>query len=225
LSAAGPTEIRTKRISDEPLAISFSLVLKRFFDVAIGLLLIIFLLPLMAAICIAIKFSSPGPIFYGHRRIGRGGKTFRVWKFRSMFIDAEKMLQECLLRSPELTREWLKDHKLREDPRITPLGRFLRKSSLDELPQIFNVLLGEMSLVGPRPIVSAEVPRYGESFGHYKKVRPGITGLWQVSGRNHTTYCERVALDRKYAQDWSIWLDFYILTRTWKVVLTGDGAF
>ncbi len=181
--------------------------------------------PLIALIALLIKISSPGPVIYGHQRIGFRGRRFQAWKFRTMVTDADKVLEKCLAADPQLRKEWEKNHKLRNDPRVTKIGRWLRLTSLDELPQIWNVLLGEMSLVGPRPIVQAEISRYGESFDLYTKVLPGITGLWQISGRNNTTYAERVRLDSYYVRNWSPWMDLYILARTFKVVLLGEGAY
>jgi Undecaprenyl-phosphate galactose phosphotransferase WbaP len=182
-------------------------------------------LPLFVLISVAIKLSSPGPIFYGQLRIGRGSRHFRAWKFRTMVAGADRVLRDHLEADPELRQEWEHDHKLKDDPRVTWIGRFLRKTSLDELPQLFNVMVGQMSLVGPRPIVDAEIDKYGETFELYKEVSPGITGLWQVSGRNNTTYQERVDLDSYYVRNWSPWLDLYILMRTIKVVLRREGAY
>lgn len=200
-------------------------IVKRAMDLAMILIAGPLLLLTIAVIVAAIKLDSPGQAFYGHRRIGSGGREFVAWKFRSMRPDADQVLAEYLEQHPELRAEWERDHKLRNDPRVTRIGRFLRQSSLDELPQLWNVLKGEMSLVGPRPIVAAEIARYGSAFALYTKVKPGITGLWQVSGRNDTTYSERVAFDAYYARNWSIWLDLYLLVRTIKVVLTGKGAY
>ncbi|MCA8958388.1 MAG: sugar transferase, partial [Planctomycetes bacterium] len=167
---------------------------------------------------------SPGPVLFAHRRLGRDGRWFSVWKFRTMVIDADRKLAEYLAEHPELQREWQETHKLKSDPRITRVGRFLRRSSLDELPQIWSVLTGRMSLVGPRPIVADEVVKYGDAYALYTSVPPGITGLWQVSGRNNTTYPQRVALDAAYVRNWSIWLDLYVLYRTVKTVLRREGA-
>mgnify|MGYP005846556493 CR=1 FL=1 len=176
-------------------------------------------------IALAIKLSSPGPVFYTHERVGRGGRRFRAWKFRTMVLHADEILREYLDRRPELRAEWEASHKLKQDPRVTRLGYWLRRTSLDELPQAWNILRGEMSLVGPRPIVSAEIPKYGEHFASYASVLPGVTGLWQISGRNNTTYDVRVCLDAYYAANWSLWLDLYILARTVKVALTQEGAY
>lgn len=172
-----------------------------------------------------IRLDSPGSVFFAHSRIGFSARRFRAWKFRSMVQDADRLLQEYLQQHPELREEWEQDQKLKNDPRVTRVGRFLRKTSLDEFPQLWNVLRGEMSLVGPRPIVEGEVKRYGPLFNLYIKVRPGLTGLWQVSGRNDTTYAERVAMDAYYVRNWSPWLDLYILARTVWVVLFGKGAY
>ena len=168
---------------------------------------------------------SGRPVIYGHERIGQKGKVFRCYKFRTMVPDGERILRDLLERSPEAAAEWAKDFKLRNDPRITPIGRFLRRTSLDELPQLWNVLKGEMSLVGPRPIVLEELARYGEYADYYLQSRPGITGVWQVSGRGDTTYEERVSMDAWYARNWSLWYDFVILVKTAVVLVTGKGAY
>lgn len=172
-----------------------------------------------------IRLDSAGPVLYRQRRLGKDGKSFDVFKFRTMRQDADEVLARYLEENPGLREEWEKDRKLKHDPRITRVGHFLRKSSLDELPQLLNVVRGEMSLVGPRPIVEDEIVKYGEVYADYCRVRPGITGLWQVSGRNNTTYEERVSLDRYYVTNWCIWMDLWILARTFPVVLTGYGAY
>ncbi|HEV8148167.1 MAG TPA: undecaprenyl-phosphate galactose phosphotransferase WbaP [Bryobacteraceae bacterium] len=182
-------------------------------------------LPLIAVIAVAIKLNSRGPVFYGQRRYGRGGRVFVAWKFRTMVANASQALEECLRSDPGLRAEWTRDHKLKHDPRLTAVGRLLRKTSLDELPQLWNVLRGQMSVVGPRPIVGEEIPRYGDAFELYKKVPPGLTGLWQVSGRNNLSYAERVDLDLYYIRNWSPWLDLYILARTITAVLLARGAY
>jgi Undecaprenyl-phosphate galactose phosphotransferase WbaP len=199
-------------------------LLKRALDLAATVVLGLVCVPLLALIALAVKLDSPGPVFYAQTRIGKGGRKFRAWKFRTMVQDAEQVLERHL-RAPELREEWERDHKLRHDPRVTRVGRLLRRTSLDELPQLWNVLRGEMSLVGPRPIVDEEVAKYGPRFTLYAQVLPGITGLWQVSGRNDTTYEERVELDSYYVRNWSPWLDLYILARTVWVVLTAKGAY
>ncbi|MEG2005568.1 MAG: sugar transferase, partial [Bilophila sp.] len=166
------------------------LMLKRVVDLVLSLIGGTLLLPLFVLMALAIRLESPGSAFFCQERIGRCGKIIRILKFRTMVSDAEKVLQDCLANNPEKRKEWEADQKLRDDPRITRVGAFLRRTSLDELPQLWNVLCGEMSLVGPRPIVREEVERYGAVFSAYKRVRPGITGLWQVSGRNDLSYKE-----------------------------------
>jgi Undecaprenyl-phosphate galactose phosphotransferase WbaP len=199
--------------------------LKRAFDFGVALTVGLAVLPLVATVALLIRVGSPGPIFYGQERVGRYGRRFKAWKFRTMLPNADAVLEQYLIEHPELAEEWQAKHKLRCDPRVTWVGRWLRSSSLDELPQIWNVLVGEMSLVGPRPIVEAEIEKYADHYEHYVQVLPGITGLWQVSGRNNTTYDERVALDVYYVQNWSLWLDVYILACTGKVVLLCEGAY
>lgn len=195
----------------------------------LDLSLILFAAPyiLLAIIVIAllIKWDSPGPVFYRQTRIGRFGRKFRIYKFRTMVQDADQFLQKYLDNSPELKIEWLANHKLRHDPRVTRVGSVLRKLSLDELPQILNILIGDMGLVGPRPIVDAEIEKYGKCFDLYIKVRPGLTGLWQVSGRNDTTYKRRVELDEYYIRNRTLLLDLQILWKTVFVVLKKDGAY
>jgi len=196
---------------------------------AIDLLLIVSfglaLVPLILLISLAIKLDSDGPVIYGHRRIGRGGREFKAWKFRSMVSNADVILEKYLASDPALRDEWERAQKLRYDPRITRLGRILRRTSLDELPQLWNVLCGEMSLVGPRPIVRDEIKHYGLDYETYTYVQGGLTGLWQVSGRSDTSYQQRVDFDRFYVQNWSVWLDFCILFRTIGTVLSRAGAF
>ncbi len=194
-------------------------------DFALALCGTVLLLPWVALISAFIKLSSRGPVFYGQLRIGEGGQAFRAWKFRTMVENADEQLAHCLEANPELQVEWAATHKLRRDPRVTRIGRFLRQTSLDVLPQVWNVLWGEMSLVGPRPIVPEEVVKYGEEFDLYLKVRPGLTGLWQVSGRSDTTYSGRVAMDVHYVRNWSVWLDVYLLAKTVGVVLRRQGAY
>jgi len=200
-------------------------ITKRCMDLVASLIGGILLLPLLFYIAVAVKMSSRGPILYRHDRIGKDGRHFKAWKFRSMFENSSDVLEYYMEQHPEFREEWEKDHKLRYDPRVTRIGRFIRKTSLDELPQIWNVIRGEMSLVGPRPIVTAEVEKYGPYYGLYTMVTPGITGLWQVSGRNNTTYDERVQLDAYYVRNWSPWLDMYLLIRTIRIVLFADGAY
>ena len=189
-----------------------------------ALLLLLLFAPLMAVIALLVWRRDGAPVLFGHYRIGQHGRPFRCLKFRSMYLDSEAMLRELLERDPAARAEWERDHKLTDDPRITPIGHFLRRTSLDELPQLFNVLRGEMSLVGPRPITVAELPRYGRVRWHYLSVRPGMTGLWQVSGRNDVSYDERVELDREFVEQHSLRLRLSILLRTLRVVIRGSGA-
>ena len=180
--------------------------------------------PVLLALILLIKLDSPGPALYAQQRVGTAGHHFRCWKFRTMCTDAEQALEDYLRDDPDLRAEWERDQKLRKDPRVTRMGRILRATSLDELPQLWNVLKGEMSLVGPRPIVDAEVERYGVMYDLYKKVTPGISGFWQVGGRSDTGYKERVAMDAYYVRNWSVWLDLVILARTVTVVISRRGA-
>jgi Undecaprenyl-phosphate galactose phosphotransferase WbaP len=205
------------------------LPIPRFTKRAIDLLAVAFTLPAVVltilVVGLLVRLESPGPIFYGHPRIGRGHSKFRIWKIRTMQVNADKLLQDALANDTALREEWLRERKLRCDPRVTRVGKFLRKTSLDELPQFWNVLRGEMSLVGPRPIVEEEVPAYGHNFSLYCRVTPGLTGLWQVSGRNEVSRRDRVRLDSYYVRNWSPWLDLNILARTAGVVITGQGAY
>lgn len=197
---------------------------KRLFDVSAALVLLTLLAPLMVVLALRIRRDG-GPAVFRHQRLGMGGKMFPCYKFRTMVVDAEARLKELLGKDPNLRAEWERDHKLRNDPRISAVGQFLRRTSLDELPQLFNVLRGEMSLVGPRPIVPAELARYGADADYFLMVRPGITGLWQVSGRNDLEYEQRVYLDTWYIKNWSLWYDIAILFKTLRVVLQRDGAY
>jgi lipopolysaccharide/colanic/teichoic acid biosynthesis glycosyltransferase len=197
--------------------------LQRAFDVSLALIIISFLLPLMTVCALAIRLSGPGPLLFRQTRIGRDGREFQCLKFRTMNPLAEQNLDSLLVASVASREQWELLHKLSQDPRTTPVGRFLRRYSLDELPQLFNVLRGDMSIVGPRPIVDAEVARYGASFTHYCSVKPGLTGLWQVSGRHALTYEERVMLDARYAISKSLRGDLRILMRTVPVVVLGQN--
>jgi Undecaprenyl-phosphate galactose phosphotransferase WbaP len=197
----------------------------RVLDIALILLAAPYILLAFLAIAILIKLDSPGPVFYHQKRIGRFGRKFDVYKFRTMVVNADQILKDYLDNSPELKTQWLATHKLKQDPRVTRLGSILRKLSLDELPQLWNIFIGEMSLVGPRPIVDAEVEKYGKCFDLYIQVRPGLTGLWQVSGRNNTSYQHRVELDEYYVLNRSLKLDLQILWKTVFVVLSKEGAY
>ena len=198
--------------------------LKTVFDYALTAVGTICISPLLAYVAYRIKKEDPGPVFFAHMRIGKDGKPFPCYKFRSMVTNSQEMLQKYLAENPAAREEWERDFKLKDDPRVTPIGKVLRRTSLDELPQIFNVLRGEMSLVGPRPVVQEELDKYyGETAKLYCTVKPGITGLWQVSGRSDTTYAERVALDEEYIRHRSFLKDVDILIRTIKVVSSKGG--
>ncbi len=196
---------------------------KRVMDVMIAAAMLFFAMPVMLAI-VALVRRDGGAALFGHNRIGENGRIFRCLKFRSMVTNADEVLKELLERDEAAREEWASTQKLRHDPRITRLGRFLRATSLDELPQLLNVLRGDMSLVGPRPIVQAEVERYGENITYYYATRPGLTGLWQVSGRSNTSYARRVALDSAYVRHWTFGKDVLILLKTIPAVLRHDGA-
>jgi len=197
---------------------------KRLFDTVVASLLLIAFSPLFLYLYSSIKRDG-GPAFFKQSRIGRRGQVFDCLKFRTMEIDAENRLQQLLNQNPELKAEWERDHKIKNDPRITPIGAFLRRTSLDELPQLLNVLKGEMSLVGPRPIVKAELEKYGDDVEYFLMVRPGMTGLWQVSGRSDMSYDKRVYLDTWYVKNWSLWYDLVILFKTVNVVIARSGAY
>ena len=208
------------------LAMPIPRAVKRAFDVFIAGSLLLLLLPVFVAIGTAIMLVSRGAMLYGHRRYGRNQLPFKAWKFRTMVHNADEALRQYLVDNPQAQDEWARDQKLRNDPRVIPvIGKVLRQWSLDELPQLWNVITGQMSLVGPRPIVTEEIERYGDDYYAYQLVRPGITGLWQVSGRNQTSYEERVEFDKYYVQNWSPWLDLYILIRTIPTVLFREGAY
>ena len=198
--------------------------LKRVLDVLGAVLLALVFSPLIFVIMILMS-REEGPILFRHRRIGRHGRSFECLKFRTMVPNADHVMRQLFEVQPELKAEWIRNHKLRNDPRITRVGRFLRRTSLDELPQLWNVIRGEMSLVGPRPIVREELMRYGRNSQSYLCVKPGITGLWQVTGRNDTDYRRRVAIDVYYVRKQNLLLDMYILIKTTRVVLAGDGAY
>ena len=197
----------------------------RLFDIALGLAALLVLAPIMILIALAVWLQDGGSPLYGQQRVGRDGRLFVCLKFRSMFVDASDRLDLILNTDCDARREWEANHKLKADPRVTPLGAFLRKSSLDELPQLFNVFRGDMSLVGPRPIVVAEIEKYGRYFLHYCAVPPGITGLWQVSGRSDVSYRRRVAMDVAYCRSKSLGFDVALLLATIPAVLTRKGSY
>lgn len=196
----------------------------RCLDIALALAVLAIVLPLLLLVALAIRGTSKGPVLFIHKRIGRNGETFGCCKFRTMQVDADRRLAELLDRDPEAREEWQVSQKLRKDPRITAIGHFLRRSSIDELPQLYNVLNGTMSWVGPRPIVHSEITRYGHHFSHYCQVRPGITGLWQVSGRSNTSYRRRVAMDVVYIRRRTMMLNGVIMVRTLPAVLLQRGS-
>jgi len=196
----------------------------RLLDILVAAAALALLAPVLLALALAIKLLDPGPLLFAHKRLGQGGRPFHCLKFRSMTVDADVRLARLLESDPEARAEWTETHKLRNDPRITPLGRLLRRSCLDELPQLVNVLRGEMSLVGPRPITAAEASRYGRHFPVYCSLKPGITGLWQVKRQDQTSYRRRVAFDLAYARSRSLLLNIAILLLTVPSVLRGQGA-
>ena len=198
---------------------------KRLFDLILSIVGTICISPLLLLLAIMIFLEDKGAPIFAHRRIGRDGKEFPCYKFRSMVVDSKERLEKYLADNPEAREEWEREFKLKDDPRVTKIGAFLRRSSLDELPQLFNVIKGEMSLVGPRPIVRDEIVKYGEFIEDFYLVPPGMTGLWQISGRSDTTYEERVQMDSWYVRNWSIWLDIFYLFKTVQVVLRGKGAY
>lgn len=198
---------------------------KRGTDVLLAGLVALITLPMICLIILVVRFSGPGPVFYADERIGRRGRRIRIYKFRTMVDDSERVLREYLAENADARKEWDQTKKLRNDPRITRIGQWLRRTSLDELPQIWNVFKGDMSLVGPRPILVEEVEGYGRVFTLYTSVRPGITGLWQVSGRNNTSYRQRVYLAAYYVRNRNLLLDAYIVARTPWAVVSRKGAY
>ncbi|MGC8926630.1 MAG: sugar transferase [Myxococcota bacterium] len=203
----------------------FYRAVKRIFDIVVGSALLFLSLPLMFIIGILVKIDSEGPIIYKHRRIGYKGKEFKCLKFRTMVDGADKMLNRILEENPRMKEEWDKFKKIPDDPRVTRIGRFLRKTSLDELPQLINVIIGDMSLVGPRPVLYEELELFKEGSDYYLEVKPGITGLWQISGRSDIDFQRRVELESWYVKNYSLWLDITVIIRTIKVVLTKAGAY
>lgn len=202
---------------------SYAGSMKRLFDVVLSLLLLPMIVPIVAILYVLVRRDG-GAGFFGHARVGKDGKVFKCWKIRSMVPDAQERLEHLLATDPAARAEWERDRKLRNDPRVTRFGNFLRKSSLDELPQIWNVLRGEMSLIGPRPVTASELDRYGAQAWVYEALRPGVTGLWQVSGRNDVSYDERVQMDARYYKGLSFTSDLGILARTASAVLGRTGC-
>ncbi|WVT77522.1 sugar transferase (plasmid) [Sinorhizobium chiapasense] len=198
---------------------------KRGFDIFVASLALVFLSPLFLMLVALVKFSDGGSVFYGHRRIGHNGKPFRCLKFRTMRADGDRILQEYLRNNPAAYEEWRATRKLQDDPRVTVVGSVLRKLSLDELPQLINILRGEMSIVGPRPVVQDELELYDSAAVYYLQSRPGLTGLWQISGRNDVSYAARVAFDTHYVQNWSLLSDFSIVVKTIPAVCFSRGSY
>jgi exopolysaccharide production protein ExoY len=217
-------DVRNPTVEPAAAPLSRYAVTKRALDIVGAIVLAAVFSPLVLAIAVLMRREG-GSIIYKHRRIGRDGRAFECLKFRTMVPNADQVLRELLERDPAIKAEWVRDHKLRSDPRVTRLGRFLRRTSLDELPQLWNVMRGEMSLVGPRPVVREELLRYGRNVRIYLAAKPGITGLWQVKGRNDTDYRRRVVLDTYYVRNQNLALDLYILLKTTRVVLGGSGAY
>ena len=199
--------------------------IKRAFDIIASLMLILLMLPMVLVVAAAVVIDSPGPIFFVQRRVGRLGAEFPLLKFRTMVADGEAALAERVASDVELLREWERSRKLRNDPRVTRVGTFLRRHSIDEMPQLINVLRGDMSLVGPRPVRTDEIAYFGERALEILGARPGLTGLWAVSGRSDLTYEERAGLEYRYVADWNLWLDVRVLMRTIPVVVRGRGAY
>jgi Undecaprenyl-phosphate galactose phosphotransferase WbaP len=208
------------------LKMPWNLLIKRFMDIVVVILGGLILLPFLLLIALLIKITSPGPVLFKQERPGKDGEHFTFYKFRSMVIDAEERLKVLLESDPKIKHEWEENRKLQKDPRLTAIGRFLRRTSIDEFPQLINILKGEMSFVGPRPVIDdSEMEKYGENFANAFSIKPGLTGLWQVSGRSDTEYKERIAYDTYYIQSWSIWLDLWIIFKTFGAVLVGRGAY
>lgn len=202
-----------------------NLLIKRFIDLSLLCVFSPIFIPLMIFIAVLIKCTSKGPVFYGHKRIGKNNRPITVWKFRSMIENADERLKTLLEHNPNIQQEWEGHQKIKNDPRITPIGAILRKTSLDELPQLFNILCGQMSFVGPRPVTEAERGKYGETFNYIFSVTPGLSGMWQISGRSSTGYDDRILLDTFYIQNWSMWLDIWIMLQTVIVIVTRKGAY
>ena len=209
---------------------TFKLSIKRLHDVVLSTTALVLLAPFLATVALLIRLSSPGPVLFGQKRVGKGGREFTAWKFRTMVQNASEVLEAHLAAHPDDQREWNETHKLKKDPRVTAIGRFLRTTSLDELPQLWNIVVGEMSIVGPRPIVDSPtydasyIEDYPDEFEVYKTVRPGLTGLWQISCRNNGVYELRIYWDMYYIRHWSLWLDGFIVLRTFRTVLMREGT-
>ncbi|MBR5645803.1 MAG: undecaprenyl-phosphate galactose phosphotransferase WbaP [Treponema sp.] len=200
-------------------------LIKRVCDISLIIIFLPLLIPVFLILSLLVKLTSKGPVFYGHKRIGKNGKEFKCWKFRSMNINSEQMLEQILKTDPVRAAEWKKEHKFQDDPRITKFGKFLRKTSLDELPQLLNILAGQMSFIGPRPVTKEETELYNIHKDYVLSVLPGLSGMWQISGRSDSSYDERIQYDIYYIQNWSIWLDIWILIKTVWIVISRKGAY
>lgn len=212
-------------ISTNYLTKSFSRLIKRIIDLAIAFIALPFVLVLTLIFALLIKIDSRGPVFYGHERVGKNRKKIKCWKFRSMYADSQERLRHILETDPKMAEEWERNRKFTDDPRVTKIGKFLRKTSLDEIPQIWNIIKGDMSFVGPRPVTNEELEKYSDAADYVLSVTPGLSGMWQTSGRSDTGYEERISLDSYYIQNWSIWLDIWIIVKTIWIVLVGKGAY
>ncbi|MBD9375307.1 sugar transferase [Rhizobium sp. ARZ01] len=219
--SASSTFLNTGTTSAPPLG-GFA---KRSFDILAAAVALVFLSPIFLLIATLVKASDGGTVFYGHRRIGHNGRSFRCLKFRTMRVDGDRVLQKHLKSNPEAYEEWRATRKLKDDPRVTVVGTVLRKLSLDELPQLYNILRGEMSIVGPRPVVEDELELYEAAAAYYLRTRPGLTGLWQVSGRNDVSYAARIAFDTQYVRTWSLANDVIIVARTIPAVCLSRGSY
>ena len=210
---------------DTDLSFPIGGIAKRSFDVSSALLAILILSPIFLMIMAMVKFSDRGPAFYGHRRVGHNGRMFHCLKFRTMVMDGDEVLRQYLAANPEAAEEWKATRKLKNDPRVTAIGNVLRKLSLDELPQLINIIRGEMSVVGPRPVVDEELNYYESAASYYLSTRPGLTGLWQISGRNDVSYKERVDFDTQYVRNWSMMQDVSIIVKTIPAVCMSRGSY
>lgn len=210
---------------DTDLSFPIGGIAKRSFDVSSALLAILILSPIFLMIMAMVKFSDRGPAFYGHRRVGHNGRMFHCLKFRTMVMNGDEVLRQYLAANPEAAEEWKATRKLKNDPRVTAIGNVLRKLSLDELPQLINIIRGEMSVVGPRPVVDEELNYYESAASYYLSTRPGLTGLWQISGRNDVSYKERVDFDTQYVRNWSMMQDVSIIVKTIPAVCMSRGSY
>ena len=228
--AATPSRIDANVARPSPATVGLSMIergVKRAFDLASVVVIVALFWWAIIAVAVAVRLTTGSPVIYGHTRIGRDGREFNCYKFRSMVPNADEVLAHLLANNAAAREEWNRDFKLKDDPRVTRVGRFIRKTSLDEFPQLWNVLANQMSIVGPRPVVRKELDAYyaGPGRSRYLSVKPGLTGLWQVSGRNDMEYCERVELDRAYVDSWGLWSDFTIVMRTVGVMVGKRGAY